>query len=457
MVLKRRADSDNAPGVGLVRNAVQSRTSQGRALRVLIASHSHPSITRGGAEVAAFRLFEKLCELPDYEAWFLGCQTGTSGGRLGVAISQPFSAREFIYNIGEFDSFKFANRDTNFPEDFCGLLRELQPDVIHFHHFTHFGVEAFFHARTTLPDAKIVLTFHEFLAVCHRYGQMVTHPDDHLCYEATPQHCNRCFPEISQADFFLRKLYIQSFFKYVDNFITPSYFLAQRLRDWGIPSERLTVIENLTPTPEQGSVRRVRQKHDPLRVGFFGQLSRLKGINVLLDAAKMLEDDGVNDITFEIHGHYRGQPLEFQVEMQERIKDLGRNVRCHGAYDPARTDRLMRGVGVTIVPSIWWENSPVVIQEAFRNRRPVICSDIGGMSEKVRDGMDGWHFPVGNAAALAALLKRLADEPGAVQAISESMQFPGSFQEVLDAHIEIYSKKAGTLLTDVEVRSKAGF
>ena len=439
-----------------MRSTVKSRTSQGRALRVLLASHSHPSITRGGAEVAAFRLFEKLGELPDYEAWFLGCQSGTSGGRLGVAITQPFSAREFIYNIGDFDSFKFANRDTNFPGDFCNLLRELQPDVIHFHHFTHFGVEAFFHARTTLPDAKIILTLHELLAVCHRYGQMVTNPDDHLCYEATLPRCNRCFPEISQADFFLRKLYIQNFFKSVDHFITPSRFLAQRLIDWGMPSEQLTVIENLTPRPEQGSVIRARQKHDPLRVGFFGQLSRLKGINVLFDAAKMLEDDGVNDITFDIHGHYRGQPLEFQVEMQERMKDLGRNVRWHGAYESTQTDMLMRGVDVTIVPSIWWENSPVVIQEAFRNRRPVICSDIGGMSEKVRDGVDGWHFPVGNAAALAALLKRLADEPGTIQAISENMQYPPSIQEVLDAHIEIYTKRVGRL-TDVAVRSKAGF
>jgi glycosyltransferase involved in cell wall biosynthesis len=220
-----------------------------------------------------------------------------------------------------------------------------------------------------------------------------------------------------------------------------------------LPSARLTVIENLTPTAEQGGVRRVRQKHDPLRVGFFGQLSRLKGINVLFDAAKVLEDDGIRGITFEVHGHYRGQPLEFQVEMQERIKGLGRNVRFHGAYDPTRTDVLMRGVDVTIVPSIWWENSPVVIQEAFRNRRPVICSDIGGMSEKVRDGKDGWHFPVGNAAALAALLKRLADEPDTVQAMSESMQYPPSIQEVLDAHIKIYSKKVKGL-TDIEVHSQ---
>ena len=54
-----------------------------------------------------------------------------------------------------------------------------------------------------------------------------------------------------------------------------------------------------------------------------------------------------------------------------------------------------------MVPSIWWENSPLVIQEAFFHRRPVICSDVGGMAEKVTDGVDGIHFRVGDAFSLA--------------------------------------------------------
>ena len=68
----------------------------------------------------------------------------------------------------------------------------------------------------------------------------------------------------------------------------------------------------------------------------------------------------------------------------------------------------MNSVDLVLVPSIWWENSPMVIQEALRNRRPVVCSDIGGMAEKVVDGRDGFSFPVGNPVALASLLRRLA-------------------------------------------------
>ncbi len=59
----------------------------------------------------------------------------------------------------------------------------------------------------------------------------------------------------------------------------------------------------------------------------------------------------------------------------------------------------MQSVDAVLVPSIWWENSPVVIQEALANGRPVICSDIGGMAENVRPGHDGFHFEAGNPRA----------------------------------------------------------
>ena len=71
----------------------------------------------------------------------------------------------------------------------------------------------------------------------------------------------------------------------------------------------------------------------------------------------------------------------------------------------------MREVDWTIVPSTWWENAPVVIQEAFHHGRPIIASDIGGMAEKVRDDIDGLHFHVGNPESLAEAMTRAIREP----------------------------------------------
>jgi glycosyltransferase involved in cell wall biosynthesis len=171
------------------------------------------------------------------------------------------------------------------------------------------------------------------------------------------------------------------------------------------------VIENLIApaTIESLSEPARRPGQDQLlRVGFFGNISRLKGIDVLLEAARQLEQAKVEEIVIEIHGEYRLQPPEFQEAFLARLAEAGSNVQHIGPYDETRVDHLMQQVDVVVVPSVWWENSPVVIQEARRNNRPIICSDIGGMAEKVRDGIDGWHFPVGNARALALLLRELA-------------------------------------------------
>jgi glycosyltransferase involved in cell wall biosynthesis len=95
---------------------------------------------------------------------------------------------------------------------------------------------------------------------------------------------------------------------------------------------------------------------------------------------------------------------------------------------------------VIIMPSVWWENSPLVIQEALRNGRPVICSDIGGMAEKVRDGIDGFHFHTGNAMALAALLKRLADDRQLLIDVTGTARKIHSMDAIIDAHLALYRK-----------------
>jgi glycosyltransferase involved in cell wall biosynthesis len=72
----------------------------------------------------------------------------------------------------------------------------------------------------------------------------------------------------------------------------------------------------------------------------------------------------------------------------------------------------MAEVDWVVVPSRWWENSPLVIQEAFLHKRPVICSDIGGMAEKVADGVDGLHFRAGDPRSLAQVLETAIGTPG---------------------------------------------
>ncbi|MBE7210926.1 MAG: glycosyltransferase family 4 protein [Gluconacetobacter diazotrophicus] len=419
-------------------------------LRVLVASHSHPAVQNGGSEVASYALFDALRRRDrageDIRAWYLGCAHGDSWRRAGSAITQPFGPDEYLYSVGEAEWFKYANRDAAFARDFRALLRDLRPDVVHLHHYINFGMEALLHVREVLPDALLVLTLHEFLAICHQQGQMVKRPDGRLCARSGPVDCSRCFPELAPSEFFVRYTYIERFMRHVHRFVAPSRFLARRYVEWGIPADAISVIENIPSRAASRGEPPLRPADGALRIGFFGQISVLKGIEVVIEAARLLDrtagtGPGQPDIVLSVHGDHTNQPPAFRDNFPARMADAPPTLEFRGRYDNAGVGALMESVDAVLVPSIWWENSPVVIQEAFRHGRPVICSDIGGMAEKVTNGVDGLHFPVGDARGLVAALRRLAADPELLRRLSAgaaATAAAGAAADPLAAHLRLY-------------------
>jgi glycosyltransferase involved in cell wall biosynthesis len=96
-----------------------------------------------------------------------------------------------------------------------------------------------------------------------------------------------------------------------------------------------------------------------------------------------------------------------------------------------------------IVPSLWWENSPLVIQEAFLHGRPVICSNVGGMAEKVTDGVNGLHFQVGSPQALADTIVRAVDTPGLWEQLQANVPPVYSMQEHTASLAGLYEELLG--------------
>jgi len=313
-----------------------------------------------------------------------------------------------------FDDFLGSNayKDlwTRYLRDF---LQALKPDVVHFQHTLFLGFDIIREVRNTLPNAAIVYTLHEFVPICHRNGQMIrTINDDELCTHSSPHRCHECFPEHSPQAFFMRKRFVQAMFELVDMFIAPSEFLRQRYIDWGIPAERIRLEENgsgaypATPTAEDRSDTSPRN-----RVGFFGQMTRYKGIHVLLEAMRLLKSEGL-DIHLWMHGtNLDLQSVDFQQQVADLLKGCEDTVTLVGRYEPEALPGLMANVDWVVVPSIWWENSPLVIQEAFLHGRPVICSNIGGMAEKVTDGVNGLHFRARDPQSLARTLRQAIMTP----------------------------------------------
>ncbi|MGQ4275123.1 glycosyltransferase [Terrihabitans sp. B22-R8] len=414
-------------------------------LRVLMLSHMDPRLSKGGAEIAAFQLYQELTRRPEVTGWFISSAPGKIERRDGVKFSQPFGPNDYIYIGNGFDHFIHSNPDPEMRSELIKLVSKIQPHVIHFHHYTNFGMEMLLAMQAAAPDAKIIMTLHEFLAICNHFGQMVKRPSFNLCQKSGPRACHTCFPERTPQDFFLREMFIKRFFRIVDHFISPSHFLADRYADWGLDRSQIAVIENGNPAIARREEVAYPTLENGLTVGFFGQISKLKGINVVLEAAEILHESEV-PVRIEVFGDYSSQPEDFQKDFRERLEKAPPNFLFRGPYDNSRVNSLMQSVHAVLVPSIWWENSPLVIQESLANRRAVICSDIGGMAEKVRDGLDGFHFQVGSGWSLANLLKDLAEHPERLANVQQTIAMPPSIAETTG---EVYA-----LYRDVMTRTK---
>jgi glycosyltransferase involved in cell wall biosynthesis len=413
--------------------------------RVLVVSHGHPDVNPGGGEHAAHLLFRELKQRSGVVATFLAREDG------GAHPGTPFGVHSQDGSEVALDSrteyFRFSQRDKSLIcRDFRRFLEAFRPTVVHFHHYVHLGIELLREIRNYSRTVPIVLTLHEYLAICHHSGQMVKTRRHELCHRASPVECHRCYPDISAEDFFLRELYLKSFLSLVDVFVSPSEFLAERYVAWGLPREKFVVIENGVDLGKPAAPRNLGPKGMRGRFAFFGQISQYKGLHVLLEAVDLLPAelrDGTEGITVDVHGaHLEWQTETYQGTIRKLLKKLHRSVRMHGRYQRSDLPALMRGIDWVIVPSIWWENSPLVIQESLGHGRPVICSDIGGMAEKVRDGETGMHFRVGNPRDLADRMVEAATTPGLWDRLHAAAPSPWTVADMADRHLEIYDRLA---------------
>jgi len=385
--------------------------------RVLQICHSHPKVRPGGAEVYAHELHRHLRDDDDWEPTFLarsGPPHSPHGApHEGSRISPVEGADDeyLLYPEGYDFDWMFGTmrrRKGLYTKDLRRFLQTLRPDVVHFQHTLFIGYDAIRETRRTLPHAAIVYTLHEFLPICHNKGQMVRTMDRSLCREASPRRCGECFPDVAADEFLLRRRFIQAQLDLVDLFVAPSAFLRERFVEWGVPGERIMVEDyGRLPAPALGGTPRP-SPHDTL--GVFGQLTPYKGIDVLLRAMRSLGEEAPR---LRVHGaNLDLQERSFKEEITRLLAEVGDKASNLGSYPSERAAEVMADVDWVVVPSVWWENSPLVIQEAFAQRRPVICSDVGGMAEKVTDGVDGLHFRVGDAASLATTIRRAVATPG---------------------------------------------
>jgi len=326
-------------------------------------------------------------------------------------------------------------------ERFDQVLAEVQPDAVHFFHLRRLGVDLI--DRAVERGLRTVVHLMDFWFLCPRFTLL--RPDGSLC-EGPPdggRGCIACeFPELALPDevtgaaaavatslrrpphradrlaqwmaVVRRKDELLERLARVDAVIAPSRFLASMFVANGFDPGRIQVIPyGLEP----GRVRRlagVERPRRPLRLAFAGVLSPWKGLHVLVRAALRLQGEW----TLTVHGRTDEPMFQDYIDEVRQEAAADERIRFPGPFEHGQLDQVMADTDLLIVPSLWYENTPFVVLEAFEAGVPVAVSALGGMTEVVEPGLNGFHFPAGDVEALASLLQKLVDDPAPIVALS---------------------------------------
>lgn len=419
-------------------------------MRILHAVHNHPGFHAGGTELFAQALSQALNQVPGLESRYLGVALPQHRKpNPGTAFTaDPDGGGDLVMAGGQFNVLLMCQVDgQGFLHDWAALLKAWQPDVVHFHHLLLLGAEAPMVARRVLPKARLVMTLHDYYPLCAQDGMMVTKAGA-LCDKAEVNRCARCFPEAGVVGMRLRDLHVREALARMDALVAPSRFLAGRYHDWGIDAARLHHIPNALPPPARDGTGGTEPASAdapagrPLRFGFFGHLNAAKGVNVLLRAALLLRQRGIDGFRISLHGDDRFAAETVTAETARLLDALGPLVSRHGPYRREAVPGLMRAADWVVMPSTWWENDPLVLEEAFAERRPVLCSGIGGMAERVTHGVNGLHARPGDAADLADQMQRALAEPGLGPLLGAQAPAPRGMADCVAAYLRLYRPPA---------------
>ncbi len=439
-------------------------------MKITLPVHHFPPHYSAGAELYAFRLARWLIA-HGHEVEVV-CVEAIDQGRPAELHAtedryQGITVWRLAFNLIEAPERLRWNYDNPLLGTwFADYLRRAQPDLAHFQAGYLIGLAPL--AAAHAASVPTVLTLHDYWFLCPRVTLL--RGDGTLCTNIpnNPAGCAWCqrlerrsyrLPDrlsggmlgtIAQtialrdertviAD---RRAQLLPALALPDAVIAPSHFLAERFAPF-VPAERLHIARyGLDLTPFQQPHR--HGASETLRVGYIGQIAQHKGVHLLIDAFRRLQT-GDQPAELHIYGGLDAQP--HYVDSVRRLAGNDPRIQLHGRFPNADVASILAELDVVVVPSIWYENSPLAIMEAQAAGTPVVTAALGGMAELVRDGVDGLHFQPADAADLARALQRLIDAPALLPTLRAAVTTPRAIDDEMRQLVTIYNSVARPAIT----------
>lgn len=411
-------------------------------MRILLTTHAFPPDSVAGVEVYTARLARALHEL-GHEVAVLTAVNDLAAPALSVRQRRlgPVPVIEVV-NARLAGDLASSYRPAGMDEVLARLLDDLRPQCVHVQHLLNLSVEMFPLARARGIPA--LLTLHDYWLSCARDG-LRQRADGTICERVDHETCARCLarspwvapplqrggtrlaralglgralhglhgraPRLTAGLLALARTawvapraslagelddrtgHLRRALGQADAVLAPTAFARQRALEWGVPLERLRLV-GLGAVEGPARPRRAGPRR---RLGYVGTLAPHKGAHVLLESLAGLPGDW----TLQVAGNPSLDP-SYAARLRALARDDAR-VRFVGPVAPADMRALWGQLDLLVLPSLWWENSPLSVLEGLAAGLPVVASRIGGVPELLPEGA-GLLVPPGDRGALREAL-----------------------------------------------------
>jgi glycosyltransferase involved in cell wall biosynthesis len=323
------------------------------------------------------------------------------------------------------------------------------------------GLSADFVKIAKNAGAKTVVTLTDFLPICLR-GQLLDYRGEVCSGPETDYKCSQCVWMVKRIRkgiletvrvgllrvgpvawlarhviammISARRRAVKEAFDCADVVITPTPALREQYLNWGVPVDKTRLLGYGIDAKPFAQFKRAPSNR--MRFGFIGQALPHKGLHVLLKATELLKRKDFEVVVFA------GTNLTGSLEYVDGLKELlaDKRVSWRGTFRVEKIADAYARFDALIVPSLWYENSPLVVLYAQQSRTPLIVSDFGGLTEFVRDGETGVVFEPGNAKALADAMSRFVERPALLAEMASKIAPPQTIEENAAHVMELYAE-----------------
>ena len=332
----------------------------------------------------------------------------------------------FVNNPQGKDGYGHKQLDDNFAK----LISEIKPDMAHIGHLNHLSTGLV--DELNKQKIPIVFTLHDFWLMCPR-GQFLTRSigQKHNFQLCSGQQDDKCASDCYRVYFsgneqdeendienwsswvHQRMIETKAIIDKVDLFIAPSNYLRNRfVKEFSVPENKIVFLDYGFPTAYLTQTEKSKEKTN-FTFGYIGTHITSKGVNQLIEAFREIEEPA----TLKIYGRHTGQSTNALKLLAMTSKN---NIEFAGEYiNQNLADEVFSNVDCIVVPSIWAENSPLVIHEAQSCKVPVITADFGGMKEYVQHKINGLLFEHRNTNSLKEQLRFAIANPNLLKQFGE--------------------------------------